>query len=914
MRPLKLTMQAFGPYADNTVLDFSLLGDNGIYLISGDTGTGKTTIFDAITYALYGKASGEERKAGMLRSNYASPDRETYVELTFEVRGKTYVIRRSPAYERTKKSGSGTTLSAASVSLETPNGKVYTKENEVKNLIIDITGLRDDQFNRISMIAQGEFHKLLFDETDHRSEILRKFFNTGKYNKLQTRLFAEMKSAKEKCEAGRRSISQYFSGVILPETHDEFFDNIDIENTPVSILCEETSKIIEADREEAARLEKLVKSAEDEYKKANEDCGKADEFIRISDGLKKAADEKEKLESRKSEFADACKEAEKEEPKSLEYTSEAAVIASDLENYDKSDKLSADIKAHETAFADSSENESRLNLLIKEKTENITKIKEELKTLSDSGEEKIKAENELSKLNDTQNNLSTLKKSISAYDALTEKVKKAENDYNKSSEKEETLQAKFRELRKRFLDEQAGIIALDLEEGKPCPVCGSLHHPDIRKMSSGAPTEEEVNLAEEEYKKAADETSEKAKEASTLKGEAASSKTELENNIHTQTDFQSIGQASSGIDELIEKTEAGIKTVQSEIDIKDKQLRRKNQLESDIPKVESEIEKLRSEYSEAQKTTALEKSAVESTKKQYDELRKKLKYESRKAAEKEIDSLNEKAKKIMEAIKTAKDNLDKYKEEYTAVCTSVKNYTDSLAAFGEINPDEIYAARDEIGNKRKALTQQLNTTESRIASNSRTLENIEKAGGELKDLESEAEMIKSLSDAANAKELKINLETYIQLAYFDRVLGKANCRLMIMTDSRYEFVRSNLSKKGQSGLELDIFDHYNDKQRSAKSLSGGESFMASLAFALGLSDEVQESAGGISVNSMFVDEGFGSLDPETRNRTMKALASVSDRNCLVGIISHIAELKSAIDKQITVEKTPSGSSRAKITV
>ncbi|MBR3034274.1 MAG: SMC family ATPase, partial [Firmicutes bacterium] len=454
--------------------------------------------------------------------------------------------------------------------------------------------------------------------------------------------------------------------------------------------------------------------------------------------------------------------------------------------------------------------------------------------------------------------------------------------------------------------------------GKPCPVCGSLDHPSPAKKAETAPTEAELKKA-----KTAAET---AQRAAQQKSEACGSqKTKAEgirSNIEASADKLWAGIAFEEIQLALErgKAEAAeeLAGLKDAIETEEKRSARKIVLEQTVPEKDSALSALKKEIDEDNsKKTAL-RATLDAENKQLESDKKTLRFDSKAAAEAEMKKISAEIAAMRKAIDDAKAVFDDSTQKIGNLNAAIKELEGQLSVEELPDQEAEKKRKTELSGEKEAVEEKLKPVHARLEANRKTLGHLKAQAGNLDELEKRFAWVKGLSATANGaipgKE-KIMLETYIQMTYFDRIIARANTRLLVMSGNQYELKRHKpQGRQAQSGLDLDVVDHYNGTERSVKSLSGGESFMASLSLALGLSDEIQSSAGGVRLDTMFVDEGFGSLDEESLDQAMNALASLAEGNRLVGIISHVSNLKERIDKQIVVKKTPSGGSVASIVV
>ena len=1108
MRPLKLTVSGFGPYAKEQVFDLEKLGNYGIYLITGDTGAGKTTIFDAINFALFGEASGKDRDGKMLRSKYADLSTETFVELEFLYRDEKYVIKRNPEYERIAKRGKNrTTKQAANATLILPDGKIIDKsEKNVNKKVEEILGITQKQFKQICMIAQGDFMKILLADTKERSQTFRKIFNTEKYESFEKKLDELNDKYKNQYNSLTDKLSSSKENISFDE-NEEFLEKFpDYENRIKTNFQEFLQEVID-----------FQKQKNDIYSRENDEIqAKMNQNLLALNEAQEVENKKLQLEQKNSEFEIVNNDVKiykdlillhPELQQSInDNTDKISSIEKDLEIYEKISNLkkkisvendSLEIKISEKLDLETQKNEQSLlldkNKNDKEKLKNSNiKLQEfiheknnlELKfkdlatfknyifdyNSKNSELEKINKtiitfdfdinflrneigsleknienqNNQLLTFNDIQKNESELEiekinynskiKNINSYKDLYSEIKnlnvELENEQKKYTELYEKYDQKdslAKKMRKNYNDNQAGILAQQLVEGEKCPVCGSKSHPHPAKILS---EEDILNLDKDEIEKIENEALSLSNEVksqseicSGIKGKLEDRKKSFgkvlnneniefenaENWIEEQSLF--LEKKLIEIEKLIDKEnnrKIEKETIEKEIQSLNKELKIKNEklnsLDSDKKMLENQkikleeniniISKSISENSNSVSDSQMKNEELNSTNnlknwidsieklvntkeqnlsEQLDLVDRNIEAEETnvnvfKKLEEEFPKIEEKLNEILDFIKEneseqveIKTRLDLLNKNLTEMNDSLslefKDKTVSLTKIDELKTEnkinsekeilnnlqiklaslegEISNLKSDIQNrsfkdKNELLEQQkeidlelkehkekFDKNHLNLMANEKLLKEIGKQSKKLSEIETKYRSIQALSATTKGTisgKDKITFETYIQMKYFERVIARANLRFMIMSNAQYELKREEEAKdaKSKSGLELEIIDHYNNTTRNVRTLSGGESFMASLSLALGFSDEIQSMSGGIQLDTMFIDEGFGTLDEDTLKTAIDALIKLSDENKLIGIISHVEELKNRIDKQIIVTKSTDGTSTANI--
>ncbi len=918
MKPVKLTMSAFGPYAEKTVLELDKLGDNGLYLITGDTGAGKTTIFDAITFALYGEASGENRQASMFRSKYAKPDTPVFVELEFICKGKSYTIKRNPEYERPAKNG-GTTMKRAGVELVTSDGRVISRTREVANEVKMLLGIDRTQFTQIAMIAQGDFLKLLLASTDDRIKIFRQIFGTGLYQELQNRLKEDTMATKRVCDRYRDKAAQYI-GDVKPRGDAPLFNAFEqakADVLPLADFAELIEKILAEDVERLELLEERGKSLD-----------KGIEKLTVRLALEKERQEREQARDlKKAEYQKLLPMIEKAEEtlkKASGYTPEiealknkAAYLKALLPQFSALEENCRRLSGEREKLEEAKSKAKGLDEKLKVISEELSRLKEEQEALSDAGAESERRKAELERAKENVKRLEKLRKDHESASKLEKLCKTAQQEYRKLSKKSEECQSRYRNMNLAYLDAQAGVLAEKLCEGVPCPVCGALEHPKPALKPLKAPGWNELEKARQEADKAMSKASEKSAEAGRLHGQLEEQQKRI---IEESEEFFGVSgwkQLAVALSDEEKRQSVKLAEAKKALGAAMKRLDHAALVQKEIPEKESYLNSCRDELAKTESGIGSYETAVSALTGQIDRQRQSLPdYRSRNDAEKAISGFLKKADEMSKFIDAAEKSLREFIERRAALNGEVRALDKNLENAERIDYDTEYESRKLLSDEKAGLEKDIRESNARISVNRSALKNLTEHAKLLKQQEEALTWMRALSDTANGQlsGQKVRLETYIQMRYFDRILEKANTRFMVMSSGQYELCRKSDSdnNKSQSGLDLDVIDHYNGTVRSVKTLSGGESFLASLSLALGLSDAVQSMAGGVQLETMFVDEGFGSLDEDALNQALNALSGLSDGQRLVGIISHVSSLKDRIGRQIIVKKDQVGGSRARI--
>ena len=918
MRPLKLTMAGFGPYAATQELDFESLGTGGLYLITGDTGAGKTTIFDAITFALFGEASGDSREPAMLRSKYARAEDPTYVELTFSYAGKEYTVRRNPEYERAKTRGTGTTRQAADALLTEPDGTPVTKLKDVDRRIREIIGLNREQFSQVAMISQGDFRRLLQAETKERQKIFRDIFGTSHFVALQIRLKEHAAQLREQREQAARSIEQYVEGILCAETSALAPEVGQAKKgaLPVQAVMELISKLLEEDKTLRKQADRDLARQEAEAEQIAAELTRAQSHRKTKADLTRSRELENRQTAALAEAEQRLTEARTQLPVQESLQKQITGIELLLPSYDALEAKAQAVARKERELAAARNSGKRFAEERDRRNTAIEALKEERKALEALEAEKEKLTAGRQQLVSRREKLQLLISMIGALNIQRDVLRQKQEAYLEAEAASSRLGREYEAKNKAFLDEQAGILAEKLEEGLPCPVCGATSHPCLARLSEEAPSEAGVKKAKKEYDKARKVTEKASAEASKQRGTVTASEETLR---------REAAQLLPGVDpeEAKEAAHAEETELTDQIGALERKLReaeagiaRKKELDAQIPGEEEALSAAEAGLAAAKEQTAALTASIADGREQVAELQKTLSYPSRKEALTEKKALENKRDELMKSLTDLESYVNRAKEMLAGTRAAVEQLQALLAQSTDADVEQLEEKRAALATEKAriaALQKQLHT---RITTNETAEKNISRKSAEMERLDETYGWVKALADTANGNvtgKEKIMLETYIQTTYFDRILERANLRLAKMSGGQYDLKRRRIAgnKQAQSGLELDIIDHINTTERSVNTLSGGEAFLASLALALGLSDEVQHST-GIRLDTLFVDEGFGSLDSDALGKAYSALAGLTEGNRLVGIISHVAELKERIDRQIVVKKNRDGGSYAMV--
>ena len=916
MRPLKLTMTAFGPYAGMEVIDFDRLGTSGLYLITGDTGAGKTTIFDAIIFALYGEASGPNREPSMLRSKYADPYARPGVELCFLYNGREYTVRRYMEHLRRKLRGDGATTAPAEAELILPDGRIEKKEKEITRRITELLGVDRDQFCQIAMIAQGDFLKILLEETKERREHFREVFRTHIYKSFQEKLKAETQKVADERNVQKNNVQIHMKRIACPEN-----DPLELEAEKArqgELLTEQAvsliGRIMEKDTGLLEEVDGKEKQLDEEIGRLNRLIGKAQQQQQAKADMEAALKALEERKQQKKQLEDALNREKARAQETEQQKTELGLIRQELKEYETLDREAEKIRGAEQALEKREGEIRNRNTAYENLDRELGTLKEELKGIKNVEDCSAELYDAQEKARNSRQKLGDLKNELDQIPDKRRRLQKAQEAYLEMKDQAEHFRQIAEGKRNAFNDEQAGILAEKLVEGKPCPVCGSEHHPLKAVKSKDAPDEDSVKRAE----RAAREAQKKETDAS---AGAASEKAKLEQALDSvrgkaESLFGEYDEETTGrrVGEKLAETDGKLKEIAAALKAESDRKEHIKELEEAIRLKDEKLKEDRESLEKARQDAAGEKARIVTEKKNLAERREKLKFPDAAAARTAEKNLDEEIAGRDRALRDAQQSFDSCVSGINELNGRIRQAEDLLKEDEVKDPEAKEAEMKVLKDEKEILSGRKMETGNRIKTNREVLDRISEASETLVELDRKWQWMSSLSDTANGSlrgKQHIMFETWIQMTFFDRILRRANVHLMQMSGGKYDLKRRETAddNRGQSGLDLDVIDHTNGSVRSVKTLSGGESFIASLCLALGLSEEIQMSAGGIRLDTMFVDEGFGSLDEETLQQAMRALNSLSETNRLIGIISHVAELRRAIDRQIVVRKLRTGGSK-----
>ena len=1053
MKPIKLIISSFGPYAGlMPEINFERFEDKGLFLITGDTGAGKTMIFDAVCFALYGETSGLYRDKEHLRSEYADPKQKSYVDFYFSHQGHEYHVYREPSYEYEKKRGEGTARKAGNAVLYVDGAPLIEGLTNVNKKIVELLKIDDKQFKQIAMIAQGEFWELLNAKTERRTEILRTIFNTNGYKEIAERLAIRAKKNETLVRDSEKSIVQYFDDVTADPEDEHYADLTDLQTKArnsdsawnLDDMISVIDKLVDSDKAKQKSVKKDLEKAEKVQKDLDAKYATAETNNKFIERVKELEKQAEKLKEqqkdmtdleallnrqkaasrevnpsfvawdnkskevksteaqigkktaeeadsvkRSKEAAEALAEAEKRNPELEELKKRVDKITEEEEKYKQREELSKKLKVLEAADKENKDADTRIKA---EESALTARVKELQKTIEDYKNKPVEQQKAVTEGKELKSHSEDVKDildvSVKERAKRQKELKVKQDNYLKSFEAYEKAASERINAEKIVEGNKAGILAKDLQEGQPCPVCGSTHHPQLAVIPDTDISEKEFEAikkreAELQSKKASDNTA-----AEVAKNGLVEYEEVLRSDIMdalTETSFKEESEGKSLEDLLVilkkadleieEKIKANASVcikLKNECDLLDKAQQEFDKASEKTADIESRKQKLLESKSAAEKALAetqatlktLEKLSFDDWKTASKERQKaeKLAAEISKAieeagnaktkADKELAAVTAALKTLKESLETQKNDekllkevldkklssqkfasveemraltvpeeeltkteakINKFKQDLSTNETQLKQAREDAKGRTIIDLEELKGQCSEQEKAVKEIRDLDNKISNRILINTEKRKNISDQKSDLEKSRKEYYMCKRLNDLArgNTGNGKISLEQYIQAAGFDGIIAAANRRLTPMSDGQFKLLRKDdsLSKKTNTFLDLVVFDYYTGHKRPVGNLSGGESFKASLSLALGLSDTVSSNNGGIQMDALFVDEGFGTLDKKSIDTAIEILENLTGANKLVGVISHREELIAAVpeSQQIKVIKTSGGS-------
>ncbi len=856
MKPLKLTVSAFGPFAEETEIDFEALGTDGIYLITGDTGSGKTTIFDAVSFALFGEASGgkECRSAKNFRSDYAPASAETYVKLQFEQHGRRYEVMREPAYERAAKRGAGMVQTQAKAYLMDDRGEILSQRNdEVTKQIELLLGMNRGQFAQTVMIAQGDFRKIISAKSDDRKKIFQRLFNTGLYERFQEKL----KVLSSECDQKAQRITDRIEAelarncLMLPE------------DAPPMVPAE----YLLALQAQNTAQEALLQSRADEHTRLSQ---QKEQTIRM---IAQGQENNRKL-------AELSEYTRKREALLLR----KPVMREVFQRIERA-RAASELALQEQRVTDSTAAEHRKQ---EEQKMLATQLAVQEQQLSLAEERLARAQEQAAGMEEIRSRVNALQQVIPLYEELARKEKSYAAEQQRLAQllsQSQAASAQYQQMFDLFLRGQAGILAAQLTEGAPCPVCGSMEHPAPAKSSASLPTEQAVQTARHEQELAQQRAQESAQLCSGFQSAAEQIR---QNPLIREMDAAAAGAELAALQKHLREQEMELRSAQ--------QAQQKEQ--AALARISGRMESLQAELERLAKEIALYSGEFEAA-----------------LAASDFASHGDYLAAMCEpaTLRKLENELQQYRSDCAAVQAGIKSLEQATAGVTETDLTALQNLLEEQNAALSATDASMQTLRTALSRGRETEQQLSAALREQEAMREEwgmiSELYKTVSGQQGGGRAKLRLEAYVQQYYFRRVVIRANERLAVLTGGQFVLrcreEAKNLSQ--QSGLDLEVLDRSTGLWRDVSTLSGGESFMASLSLALGLSDVVQEGSGGIQLDAMFIDEGFGTLDDHALQQALALLDKLSDGKRQIGIISHVGALRQRIDRKIVVTKSSAGS-------
>ena len=901
MKPIELVMQGFGPFGGTERVDFSRF--HGLFLISGDTGAGKTTVFDGISYALFGETSGSARQIDSVRSHYAGEQDPTRVSLTFSQQAKVYRIERSPAYERPKKSGQGMTKESPKVILTMPDGTVLSGNNTVTPEIERLLGVDYKQFKQIAMIAQGEFRQLLLVGTEERGTILRKVFHTERCQFLQEQLKQMASRRRGEAQEARSAIRNLLSFLRLPKERE----------IPEEILEDpykaegEMPRWEEWLREEQKEKERLENEEAENARLLEQARLWREGRERLEEAVQKRESCAQKIQELKEEARKAeriLQEAQSREEEINECNLRAEQVRERLKARKEADCLQKTIQEKEKKIKELEafrESVSRQYAAEQQKRQEADKKYQELQ---EAGEQEAQAARKLDRLTEQKKRSLQVEQMQKSCAQLKQNLYVGRERYRKAEEAYAEAREAYERAERLWRQEQAGILAETLAEGEPCPVCGSRSHPAKAQRQGMVMDEAQREKLKEKVQRLLQNCLRENEQAAALQGQ-------------WETSLKQLEEARQELPPEIGQIDGDLAKAKKQLEFYSNQRQEAKRLQEQMRKQTKQLEALLQEQNRAAEKLNICKQEQAACRGAYEREIKRCAQESETALTALLRELVDKAERLAEELRKARQayeslGQDLKKEEglFQGIADSIRKEEEFLAEAPE--KEALQAWEEDLireQRQRKSLYEDL---AARLQNNRQTLKGLQAAFRNYHNVSEEYERMNALAQTASGSlpgRPKLAFEQYIQAFYFDRVLQAANQRLKILSQGQYTLSRREQAEniKKASGLDMEVLDHYTGRKRPASSLSGGESFQAALALALGLSDVIQSFAGGIEVDAVFIDEGFGSLDHQALEQALETLGTLSVGNRLVGVISHVDALKERISQQLQVSKSVYGS-------
>lgn len=1038
MKIRKLIINGFGPYATRQELDFEKnLHNKNMFVITGNTGAGKTTIFDAINFALYGEASGSDRDGKSFRSDFADQDTPTEVELWFSLRGKEYYVKRTPAYFKPKKRGEGFVENKATAEIRLSKDKTITGAKEVTKEVENILGITTEQFKQLVMIPQGEFKRLLNAKSEEKEEIFRKIFGTEVFDRIQRQIKEQSNQLKRGIEQVERDRLNKIKSFICKDKDEELLRLINANEPNIELIIKKFYESIEEDKAEQIKIEASIKEKSTLVEKLSNEIALGEATNKKFNNLQKNKEELNKLNEQLEEYKgkklqvergkkaltaktyeDKYNEKNRNSKKlNLEINEIENNILSLKESFLKAEKQFNDQKAREdeksklNAALDENKrlkekalvfetqkgnvealekkvkavkaNISNIGLAIDKNDKNIDLINKELEEVKKAKDEKGALEIQELNCKSKKDKLNKLNNDINLWINEKAKHEKEEYSFNKLDQSFKASKERYEFLEDAFRKNQAGILASTLQEGSPCPVCGSIHHPELAKIENSEITDAAAKASKDAMEKIRGEKDEKLNELTNIYASLRSIK---ENSINpaakelfNKEAVDNVNEFSIEVNDLYKSNNTKLAVLKGKIEDLNSIINKESEKLQSLQSMQKNNNNLRKELQLKNQELVAEEGKLSAAKNTLEIIKQEFNSEIKtvseldaiaKALSKELQDLKKSYEECEKAFNLIKGSLDQENGKYQEKKHSKERCHEELKEAVEIFKEKVLSlgfkgyedykssslSEEEIGIIEKdinefniklagakslyeasikeveglktvdlsALKEKLDSENNilkafdkekldiliRIKNNKAVVKACEDYTKAIEKDEKKYEVVGKLSNIINGdNSKKISFERYVLAAYFEDIIAAANLRFNKMTSGRFELLRKQVvgdKRKGQ-GLDLEVFDNYTGKARDVKTLSGGESFKASLSMALGLADVVQAYSGGIQLDTMFIDEGFGTLDPESLDNSIECLMDLQNDGRLVGIISHVPELKERIAARLMVSSTSRGS-------
>lgn len=931
MKPLSLRMTAFGPYANIEIIDFTKFGDKGMFLISGDTGAGKTTIFDAIIYALYGVASGSLRNdSKTFRSDYANDSIKTEVEFVFECQNKTYKVNRIPSQNIYNEKKEKAVTKQAEADLVIINGQtekvVATKDRDVTQKIEEIIGITAEQFKSVAMLAQGEFQKVITEKSDERKIVLRNIFGTDRFNAIQINIKENKKSKdKEHDEIASDLIRDIKSIEVNDVKWGEKLDDLQCQKVP---QVKETISLIDSMEKEIER--NLVKF-ENDVNKSQEELTKVSRDIELSS---KNENDRIKMQNSITELARCNKLLSIENKNKEKFDKQKDVIdkyKKDIGKVETDIKILKDLKKDQNELEAITKSISKNQKLLDNKvlenkdiSDEIKEFEKELKGLKDVDKQNAEVIKEISKLEKEKGRYEILIFNVENYIDNEKSIESNKNKYNKVDTMYQKLKNEYEELSDAYLSSQAGILASELKNNKPCPVCGSKTHPAPAKSANfkvcGIDVKRITTKLLDDKKKDVESKNKERNKISNENSGLIKNNESLNKSIAKELENFSIAKFKIN-DVLLSKLIKNLIIIENKLEVAknkyedlDEKIKRRDEIQGEIEDSKKYLDSLKDEISDLKVKLKGDDSKMSQLAKSITKEKNNLTYKDIKKAEEahltmknEINNYDKESKRVVDAINELNGNIKSLE-------ATIKQLKENLKNTKEVDIKELNKQKDKLNAETKQLNDKIGKSKALKNNYKKIKSSLIKNEKIYNKLDEEIKILGELSDCLSGDlkgSKKIDLETYILSFYFDKMLNRANLRFMEISNGNFELVRRNVENLRDGGLELSVIDHSTGKIRTINTLSGGEQFMASISMALGLSDEIKSESHNFDISTIFIDEGFGTLSDEYRNKCLNILKKTTDGK-LVGLISHVDYLKNEIDKKILVKKN--GDKGSKLTI